>query len=104
MSFSHWRFYTLTYRNIFPPMLPSAVVTLDEFPLTPNKKIDRQRLPTSNLVFFDYRSEYVAPASELEQQLVQIWQEVLGVEKIGIQDDFFMLGGDSLSSILMMNK
>ncbi len=95
-----------TYLQEYLPayMLPSAVVTLDEFPLTPNKKIDRQRLPTSNLVFFDYRSEYVAPASELEQQLVQIWQEVLGVEKIGIQDDFFMLGGDSLSSILMMNK
>lgn len=96
--YSHLQYYLPAY------MLPAAIAVLDEFPLTPNKKIDRHRLPTTDITFFEQRGEYIAPTTELEEQLVQIWREVLGIEKIGIHDDFFALGGDSLSSIYMISK
>nr|WP_265415078.1 phosphopantetheine-binding protein [Tumebacillus algifaecis] len=76
-------------------MVPSLFVLLDEFPLTANGKIDRGALPAPDRGRA-VGAEYVAPASELEQQVTAIWQEVLGVDQIGVHDNFFDLGGHSL--------
>jgi amino acid adenylation domain-containing protein len=76
-------------------MVPSAVVILERFPQTLNGKVDRKALPAPTYERDD-ESEYVAPRTPLEQQLVEIWEEVLGVRPIGVRDDFFELGATSI--------
>ncbi|HEY9856591.1 MAG TPA: amino acid adenylation domain-containing protein [Stenomitos sp.] len=76
-------------------MVPSAFVTLDAMPMTPNGKIDRKALPApdqSSLV----QRDYVAPRTPIEQALAEIWADVLKVDRVGIHDHFFDLGGHSL--------
>ncbi|WP_282082006.1 phosphopantetheine-binding protein, partial [Aquimarina algiphila] len=80
----------------------SIYVKLDKLPLSPNGKIDRKALPIPDI--FYKQKDYVAPSSVLEVQLVEIWQEVLGIEKIGIHDDFFELGGNSLNAIKINSR
>ncbi len=84
-------------------LVPGFYITLDNLPLTPNGKIDRKALPdiTSNDVI---RSTYTAPRNETEKSLVLIWQEVLGIQKIGITDNFFDLGGHSLITGQVINR
>ncbi|ASW74374.1 hypothetical protein IQ37_04735 [Chryseobacterium piperi] len=76
-------------------MIPGFFVKLTTIPLTPNGKINRKALPS---VIGDdvIRREYIAPVTEIEVKLAGIWQEVLGIEKVGITDNFFELGGHSL--------
>lgn len=74
-------------------MVPSALVELAEWPLTPNGKIDRKALPKPNQ---SATIEYVAPRNETEEKLATIWSEVLAIENVGIHNDFFDLGGNSL--------
>ena len=76
-------------------MVPSAMVLLDALPLTPNGKVDRAALPTPENER-QVAQVFVAPTSELEQRIVTIWREVLGVEQVGIDDNFFEIGGNSL--------
>ncbi|MDQ3255227.1 MAG: amino acid adenylation domain-containing protein [Acidobacteriota bacterium] len=85
-------------------MLPSAFVMLDALPLTLNGKVDRQALPAPDRARFDSEREFVAPRNALEQQLAQIWEEVLGVQPVGIKDNFFELGGHSLLVVRMMDR
>ncbi len=84
-------------------MIPGFYVALEKLPITPNGKIDRKNLPntTDNDII---RREYVAPRNEIEEKLIGIWQEVLGIEKIGITDNFFELGGHSLKITKMLYK
>ncbi|MFK0730118.1 MAG: amino acid adenylation domain-containing protein [Gloeotrichia echinulata GP01] len=77
-------------------MLPSTFVLMEKLPLTPNGKIDRRSLPEPKKERPILTEAYVAPSTILEQQLADIWSEVLGVEQIGIYDNFFELGGHSL--------
>lgn len=77
-------------------MLPSAFVLLDALPLTPNGKIDRQALPMLDQVKPQLEETFVAPRSSVEEVLASVWAEVLGLEQIGIYDNFFALGGHSL--------
>jgi amino acid adenylation domain-containing protein len=77
-------------------MLPSAVVRLDAMPLTPNGKIDRKALPAPDTGRAARRREYVAPRTEQEKTMSAIWAEVLHLERVGIQDNLFELGADSL--------
>jgi hypothetical protein len=77
-------------------MLPAAFVRLDDLPLTPNGKVDRQSLPVPETVARIQSTSYVAPLTLLEELLVQVWQEVIKLERIGIHDNFFELGGHSL--------
>jgi len=77
-------------------MLPSAFVLLDTLPLTPNGKIDRKALPAANQFQDATQGIKVLPQDELERQLTQIWQQVLGIQGIGVHDNFFELGGHSL--------
>ena len=84
-------------------MIPSAFVMLDAFPLTANGKINRRALkpPTDR---GGSAMSFVAPSTPVEQQLAAIWSEVLGIEKIGIHDNFFDLGGHSLLIIQVQNR
>lgn len=76
-------------------MIPNYFITLDKIPLTPNGKTDRKVL--ENIPLHKVSNDnYVAPRNEIESTLATIWQEILGIEKIGIEDNFFDLGGHSL--------
>jgi amino acid adenylation domain-containing protein len=75
-------------------MVPAHLVVLDQMPLTENGKLDRRALPEPGASA--ERSRFVAPVSEIEQRIASIWQEVLGVERVGRSHDFFELGGHSL--------
>ena len=76
-------------------MVPTAFVRLDALPLTANGKVDRPGLPAPDVEAFD-QQEYQAPQGSLETALAAIWADVLGVERVGRQDQFFALGGHSL--------
>jgi amino acid adenylation domain-containing protein len=80
-------------------MIPSAFVFLDAFPLTPNAKIDRKLLPSFDLIVPEPGAAFVAAHTNIEQILADIWAETLGVRRVGIDDNYFTLGGDSILSI-----
>jgi amino acid adenylation domain-containing protein len=77
-------------------MVPSAFAFLENFPLTPVGKLDRRALPTSGWTRPEIEGEFVEPQTEIERALAKIWQELLHVEKVGIHDNFFDLGGNSI--------
>ncbi|MBT2890617.1 non-ribosomal peptide synthetase, partial [Streptomyces sp. McG2] len=83
-------------------LVPSAFVALDALPLTVNGKIDRRALPAPE--FAPAGEEYAAPRTETERVLCAIWAEVLGRERIGTGDDFFALGGDSITSLKITSR
>jgi amino acid adenylation domain-containing protein len=76
-------------------MVPSAIVTLEAFPLTPNGKVDRKALPAPTYERAGDR-EFAGPRTPLERSLVAIWEDELGVRPIGVTDDFFDLGATSI--------
>jgi len=78
-------------------MVPTYFVRLDDVPMLPNGKIDKKNLPKPDTA--NYRVEYVAPRNEMEKKLCKGFEEVLGIENVGIKDDFFELGGDSLAAM-----
>ncbi|TCP59426.1 amino acid adenylation domain-containing protein [Tumebacillus sp. BK434] len=84
-------------------MVPSAWVMLDALPLTPNGKIDKKALPAPEQAR-SAETPYVAPRSELEQVLCDIWAQQLGVEQVGITDNFFDLGGHSLLATQLVSR
>ncbi|MEH2238479.1 non-ribosomal peptide synthetase [Nostoc sp.] len=84
-------------------MIPTAYVVLESIPLTPNGKVDRHALPRPNIVTFD-RYDYVAPRSQVEELLGEIWAKVLIKEQIGIHDSFFELGGHSLLATQLISR
>jgi amino acid adenylation domain-containing protein/non-ribosomal peptide synthase protein (TIGR01720 family) len=86
-------------------MAPSTIVTLESLPLTANGKVDRKALPAPDQARSERASEYVAPRTPTEGLLANIWAQVLGVEKVGIHDNFFAaLGGDSILSIQIIAR
>ncbi|OIN83718.1 non-ribosomal peptide synthetase [Francisella sp. TX07-6608] len=78
-------------------MIPSFYMRLESFPLTINGKLDRKALPDCDIS--NIKEEYIAPTTELQQKMCQIWQEVLKIDKVGITDNFFNIGGNSILSI-----
>jgi fengycin family lipopeptide synthetase D len=82
-------------------MVPSFFMELEQFPLTPGGKIDRKALPEPKVTA---AVEYKAPRNETEKQLQKIWQEIFETEHIGIDDDFFAIGGHSLKAAVMISK
>jgi len=80
-------------------MVPGAFVLLDSFPLNASGKVDRARLPAPDPATRSTRQQHVAPRTPLEETLVRLWSGLLSVEQIGIHDDFFEIGGDSIISI-----
>ena len=85
-------------------MLPSAFVSLESFPLTPNGKIDRRALPPPDRSNRLRESIWSEPRGPIDAPLAAIWSEVLGVERIGTEDDFFALGGHSLHATKAISR
>jgi len=85
-------------------MIPSFFVYIDKVPLTSNDKVDRKALPTPDLSLRPTDNAYVAPQSQCEQELANIWSEVLKIEKIGTHDNFFKMGGDSLIATQIISR
>jgi amino acid adenylation domain-containing protein len=81
-------------------MVPSAFVFLDQLPLTTNGKLDRGALPEPE----QFSGKFVEPRTPLQSKLVEIWESVLGVERVGADDNFFDLGGDSLTALRVANR
>jgi acyl carrier protein len=77
-------------------MIPTAFVFLDLLPLTPNGKVDRRALPAPEQSRLELENKFVAPRTSIEEAVAGIWCEVLGLEKVGMRDNFFDLGGHSL--------
>jgi len=90
--------------NLLPEfMMPAYFLLLDELPLTVNGKLDRSRLPDPTDNVLGDSTSYIPPRNELEEKLIAIWKELLGKEKIGIQDNFFEAGGNSIR-IMRLSK
>jgi acyl carrier protein len=85
-------------------MVPTSFVMLEALPLTSNGKIDRRSLSQLNAFNQELESEFVAPRNETEQIIAAIWQEALQIETVGIDDNFFDLGGHSLLMVGVHNK
>ncbi|MGA4139596.1 non-ribosomal peptide synthetase, partial [Ralstonia nicotianae] len=84
-------------------MVPAAYVRLAHLPLTPNGKLDRRALPAPAADAYA-RRRYVAPQGDVETMLAELWQDLLGVERVGRHDDFFELGGHSLLAMSLMAR
>jgi amino acid adenylation domain-containing protein/non-ribosomal peptide synthase protein (TIGR01720 family) len=82
-------------------MVPSVLIYIDQLPLNSNGKIDRRQLPDPDLET-NLQKAYQPPVTPLQKQLALIWQELLGIERIGIEDNFFELGGHSLLAIQLI--
>ena len=80
-------------------MVPAAFVMLEEMPLTPSGKLDRRALPKPGTQRPELGDGYAAPTNDVEEKLAEVWASVLNLDRIGIHDNFFALGGDSILSI-----
>ncbi|MEI2579463.1 amino acid adenylation domain-containing protein [Scytonema sp. PRP1] len=85
-------------------MVPAVFVILDSLPLTPNGKVDRRNLPASDRSRPNLEETFVAPRNPIEEKLALIWAELLGLEQIGANDNFFHLGGHSLIATQMLSR
>lgn len=91
--------------NVLPEyMVPDDYVLLDVIPSTPNGKIDRKALPKPDYSHINRDGEYVAPRTSNEQLVAGIWEEMMGLEKVSIFDNFFQLGGRSLVAVKIMAR
>ncbi|WP_346098914.1 condensation domain-containing protein, partial [Pseudomonas veronii] len=99
-----WRETLSAHLTIHLPdyMVPAQWVRLEQMPLSPNGKLDRKALPKPDASL--QARAYVAPQSALEQQIAAIWAEVLGIEQVGVNDNFFERGGDSIISIQVVSR
>ncbi len=85
-------------------MVPSVIVPLDELPVTANGKLDRSALPSPSIVRPILEKPYVAPRTPVEERLAAIWQELLPVDRVGVDDNFFDLGGHSMLALKMVAR
>lgn len=84
-------------------MVPDTFMEIESFPLSSNGKLDKKALPDFNLDLPD-GTEYMEPLSDLEKNICNIWGELLGVEKVGLKDDFFKIGGNSILAIQVSHR
>jgi len=85
-------------------MIPTSFTVLDKLPLTPNGKTDRCALPAPEPANQEPQQSYTAPRDALEQQLTVIWKKILKLDSMGVHDNFFDFGGNSLSAVMLLNK
>jgi amino acid adenylation domain-containing protein len=86
-------------RDLPDYMVPAVVVPLDKLPLSPNGKVDRKRLPEPDTSRSDVGTPYVAPKDPVEEVVASIWTDVLGLDRVGVEDPFLDLGGHSLLAV-----
>ncbi|MGW2035835.1 amino acid adenylation domain-containing protein [Streptomyces sp. NPDC001811] len=91
-------------RDLPDYMVPAAFVPLERIPLTPNGKTDRRALPAPASGRCGLDAEYTAPRTDAERTVAEVWSEVLGVDRIGVHDDFFALGGHSLLATQVVSR
>ena len=91
-------------RSLPEHMVPSAFVTLPSFPLSSNGKLDRKALAAPTATRSDHEPGYVPPRNAVEEMLASIWQEVLGITRVGVHDHFFHLGGHSLLGVRLLAR
>jgi aryl carrier-like protein len=91
-------------KNLPDYMIPAYFMRLDKIPLSPNGKIDRRALPVPNQEHLNRDLEYVGPRSPVEEALVNTWQRVFGRNPVGITENFFMIGGDSIKAIQIASR
>ncbi len=82
-------------------MVPTAIVLIDKLPLTPNGKLDRRALPEPT---WGAAAGLVAPRTEMERAVAEIWMDVLGLQRVGVEDNFFALGGHSMLILLLFTR
>jgi thioesterase domain-containing protein/acyl carrier protein len=97
---NEWRSYLVEHLPDY--MIPTDLITLEAFPLSPNGKLDREALPIP--VSNKSSDVFTAPKTSTEKALADIWEEILGIDQVGIHDNFFELGGDSLISIRVFSR
>jgi amino acid adenylation domain-containing protein len=85
-------------------MVPSAFVVLPAFPLTPSGKVDRKALPAPDFEHAERARPFTAPRTPLEERVAAMWRELLRVERVGVHDSFFELGGDSIQGAMFINR
>ena len=85
-------------------MVPNYFIPVDEFPLTPNGKVDKKALLEIELKEAFSGQKYIAPRNEVEKKLVVIWEDILSIDNVGVEEDFFQLGGHSLNIISMLSE
>jgi amino acid adenylation domain-containing protein/thioester reductase-like protein len=85
-------------------MIPSAFVMMEALPLTPNGKVDRRSLPEPKNTRPALTQTYVSPSTSIEQQLAEVWSQILEIEQVGIYDNFFELGGHSLLTAQLLSQ
>ncbi len=85
-------------------IIPASFVLLDSLPLTPNGKVDRRALPAPDESRPEQAGNFVPPSTPVEELLSRLWAEVLGVERVGMRDDFFALGGHSLLATRLVSR
>jgi acyl carrier protein len=85
-------------------MVPAQFVWMERLPLTPNGKLNRRALPAPDQQRQDQTGAYISPRGELEEQIASIWSEVLGVERISVETNFFTAGGHSLLATQVVSR
>lgn len=85
-------------------MVPGYYVRMDALPLTSNGKVDKKNLPLPAERYHEQQKDFVAPATELEKILAEIWQNILNIKQIGVDDNFFDLGGSSLAAVRVIGR
>ncbi|WP_264530605.1 non-ribosomal peptide synthetase [Flavobacterium sp. N502540] len=85
-------------------MVPNYFEILDVFPLNVNGKVDRSKLPLPESMVIEGRAAYKEPSTELEKSLAKLWEDVLGISKVGLEDNFFDIGGHSLKATKLISK
>jgi acyl carrier protein len=85
-------------------MIPSAFTSVEEFPLTPSGKVNRQALPEPTGAEISHREAFVPPRTPLERELASLFSQVLHIESVGIDDNFFDLGGHSLIATQLISR
>ena len=85
-------------------LLPHYLIGLDNIPLTRTNKVATNQLPLPQMIRPDLSNKYIPPADDVEEKLVEVWEELVGIEGIGVTDNFFDIGGDSLLGVLLFVK
>ncbi len=104
MSVEIWELRDKLKQQLPDYMVPSAFVRLAVMPLTPNGKIDNKALPAPDITSFGVSSKTIAAGNSTEELLTAIWRDVLRLERVGVEDNFFDLGGNSLLGLRVIDR